>query len=272
MTQPDVPEVQPSDQPKERTPQETKAFIESLYSGKIVPVFKNACYSCHNDRKVAAGLNLQRLKPDLVTPASVEIWQRVYERVRDGEMPPPDAVPPAGLPVPPVVDEPIPLPAPRDFPGRGLDVDPAEENRPGLEGAVDQLLEAAKVKYPEMLAAVPLLVIRGDESSVQRLQKQLRNNALRRFQVDQIAYETARIGIEPLQASLIDLINADLALAATKPERVSSLTKSVTAHRMLERSAYARWEHGVSDKTSFLTAKSARLQAQIRLQAELDKK
>jgi hypothetical protein len=267
-----VPELEPPVEPKKRTPQETKAFIESIFSEKIVHVFKNACYSCHSDRKAAAGLNLQRLKPDLVTPASIEIWQRVYERVRDKEMPPPDAAPPARLPAEPVVPDPLVPPVRPFFPGRVVEVDPTEENRQAIEGPVELLLEAAKVKYPVALAVPPLLVIRGDESPAQRLHKQLRNNALRRLEDEIHRYESATISIEPVQASLIELINADLTLSTNKEQRIALLTNAVRAQRMLERSTYARYESGREDRAAFLTAKSARLQAQIRLESELNKK
>ncbi|MEM7143836.1 MAG: DUF1592 domain-containing protein [Verrucomicrobiota bacterium] len=46
------------------------------------------CLECHDDAVSKADLNLADLKFDLKDPAKFAIWQRVFERVRDGEMPP----------------------------------------------------------------------------------------------------------------------------------------------------------------------------------------
>lgn len=46
------------------------------------------CTECHDDVKTEAGLNLLDLPFDLGDPEVFRKWQRVYERVHDGEMPP----------------------------------------------------------------------------------------------------------------------------------------------------------------------------------------
>ena len=46
------------------------------------------CRDCHSGDEPEAGLSLTELPFDLNKPHVFESWQRVYERVRDGEMPP----------------------------------------------------------------------------------------------------------------------------------------------------------------------------------------
>ena len=46
------------------------------------------CLECHDDVDSEADLNLWDLEFDLKDPAKLAIWQRVFERIRDGEMPP----------------------------------------------------------------------------------------------------------------------------------------------------------------------------------------
>ena len=46
------------------------------------------CLDCHSDDEPEAGLSLTKLPFDLHSPQAFDSWSRVYERVRDGEMPP----------------------------------------------------------------------------------------------------------------------------------------------------------------------------------------
>ena len=46
------------------------------------------CLDCHSEDEPEAGLNLSKLAFDLREPNAFKNWRRVYERVRDGEMPP----------------------------------------------------------------------------------------------------------------------------------------------------------------------------------------
>ncbi|MDA7916421.1 DUF1587 domain-containing protein, partial [Verrucomicrobia bacterium] len=46
------------------------------------------CFDCHDDDISKADLNLTDLTFEPTDPANFQIWQRVFERVRDGEMPP----------------------------------------------------------------------------------------------------------------------------------------------------------------------------------------
>ncbi|MEM6691966.1 MAG: DUF1592 domain-containing protein [Planctomycetota bacterium] len=46
------------------------------------------CLGCHSDDAPEAGLSLIGLPIDVTKPQAFETWRRVYQRVRDGEMPP----------------------------------------------------------------------------------------------------------------------------------------------------------------------------------------
>lgn len=49
------------------------------------------CADCHADGASEGGLDLDRLGADLSDAAVLDVWIRIHDRVRDGEMPPPDA-------------------------------------------------------------------------------------------------------------------------------------------------------------------------------------
>ncbi len=52
---------------------------------------KQHCYNCHRGDEPKGGLNLQSLSGDLSDSAAERHWVRIFDRVRDGEMPPADA-------------------------------------------------------------------------------------------------------------------------------------------------------------------------------------
>ena len=53
----------------------------------VTPLVKSSCLLCHSDLTVTP-LNLQSLGFDLADPETLRAWERVFERVEDGEMPP----------------------------------------------------------------------------------------------------------------------------------------------------------------------------------------
>lgn len=58
---------------------------------KGVPAFLDQhCYDCHDDTVKKGSLNLLDLSFDPDNASNFKLWQRVFERVRDGEMPPED--------------------------------------------------------------------------------------------------------------------------------------------------------------------------------------
>lgn len=54
----------------------------------LVPFFEKHCYECHDDLTAKAGLDLHSLSADLNDPETFAKWERIYDRVKTGEMPP----------------------------------------------------------------------------------------------------------------------------------------------------------------------------------------
>ena len=63
-----------------------QAAAQSL-EAEVTPLVETSCLACHGDRTVTP-LNLARLGFDLTDRATYRAWERVYERVENGEMPP----------------------------------------------------------------------------------------------------------------------------------------------------------------------------------------
>ncbi len=66
-------------------PGETAAFFEG-----VAPLVDRSCIRCHGGR-TATPLSIPRLGQDLSDPKAFRTWQRIHDRVANGEMPPPDA-------------------------------------------------------------------------------------------------------------------------------------------------------------------------------------
>jgi hypothetical protein len=49
---------------------------------------RHNCYDCHADGAAEGGLDLEKLTSDLSDPAVFSTWERIFDRVRTGEMPP----------------------------------------------------------------------------------------------------------------------------------------------------------------------------------------
>lgn len=56
--------------------------------GSLMSFADRHCLECHDDTTTKGGLNLLDLDFDPGNPTNFKTWQRVFERVRDGEMPP----------------------------------------------------------------------------------------------------------------------------------------------------------------------------------------
>src|SRR5687767_2303869 len=52
------------------------------------------CSECHNADSKSGGLDLAGLGADLSDPAVFQRWVKIHDRVRSGEMPPPEAAAP----------------------------------------------------------------------------------------------------------------------------------------------------------------------------------
>ena len=57
------------------------------FEADVAPLVERTCLACHGDRTVTP-LNLARLGSDLTDRETYRAWERVYERVENGEMPP----------------------------------------------------------------------------------------------------------------------------------------------------------------------------------------
>ena len=57
------------------------------FESDVAPLVQGSCLACHGDRTVTP-LNLARLGSDLTDRETFRAWERVYERVENGEMPP----------------------------------------------------------------------------------------------------------------------------------------------------------------------------------------
>ncbi len=74
--------------------------LPSLEAGEVqnANAFLQAhCVDCHGGGATEGGLDLQKLSRDLADPAAFARWERIYDRVNDGEMPPQDAAQPASV-------------------------------------------------------------------------------------------------------------------------------------------------------------------------------
>ncbi len=58
------------------------------YRKKLEPFFEAHCYECHDDTMAKGGLDLFALGDDLSSAATFAKWERIYDRVAKGEMPP----------------------------------------------------------------------------------------------------------------------------------------------------------------------------------------
>lgn len=67
---------------------ETSLAADELPGSKF---FETYCHACHADGVAEGGLELSKIGRDLEDPKTMAIWVRIHDRIRDKEMPPPDA-------------------------------------------------------------------------------------------------------------------------------------------------------------------------------------
>ncbi len=68
-------------------------FADDSFFSAIRPRLVASCGDCHFNGAEEGGLRLEELSDDLGDEAAFSVWQRIYDRVRAGEMPPMDAEP-----------------------------------------------------------------------------------------------------------------------------------------------------------------------------------
>ena len=61
----------------------------------LAPFFSQHCNDCHLDGADEGGLELDELGSDLSDAATFSRWERIFDRVNQGEMPPSDSAPPS---------------------------------------------------------------------------------------------------------------------------------------------------------------------------------
>ena len=52
--------------------------------------FENYCFDCHQGDEAEAGLDLESISNDLSQSEALIKWVRIFDRIHEGEMPPPD--------------------------------------------------------------------------------------------------------------------------------------------------------------------------------------
>jgi mono/diheme cytochrome c family protein len=67
------------------------------FQRSIEPVLKAYCHSCHGEGAREGGLALEKLDPRVAGGRDIETWRIIYERVKFGEMPPPEAEQPTDM-------------------------------------------------------------------------------------------------------------------------------------------------------------------------------
>lgn len=70
-----------------------RVVAANSFVDELEPFFENHCYECHDDISEKGGLDLLALPQDLSDEATFAKWERIFDRVADGEMPPEDEEP-----------------------------------------------------------------------------------------------------------------------------------------------------------------------------------
>jgi hypothetical protein len=219
--------------------------LADTYRVSLADYLKSNCFRCHSDAKAAAKLNLQQLKPDFSTSASLEMWQRVYERTRDGEMPPQA------------------MNAERE-----QETPAASEARFAFLAALKKVLTAAGPRDPLSGISFAPIPIAAEDSSLLRLKKQRRNAAAQSAELQMEYYRGGRSRSEEVIRSLQDVAAAEYDVATLPAERVAALQKSLALARTFEELVYQQTNFGTATVMDCSRARAARLKIQIQLEEE----
>lgn len=68
----------------------TPALAESAWRTRLMPFFEEHCIACHSGNEPAGELDLESDPDDLAITETRQRWERIYDRVLTGEMPPKD--------------------------------------------------------------------------------------------------------------------------------------------------------------------------------------
>ena len=61
--------------------------LAQSFPESVTPLVKSSCIVCH-DGNTKTGLNLSEISHDLSDARTFRQWEKVFDRVRNGEMPP----------------------------------------------------------------------------------------------------------------------------------------------------------------------------------------
>jgi hypothetical protein len=219
--------------------------LADTYRVSLAGYLKANCFRCHSDAKAAAKLNLQQLKPEFVSAESRETWQRVYERTRDGEMPPR-----------------------ANGAEREHETPAASEARFAFLDALREILTRSGPGDSLSRLSFAPIPIAAEDSSLLRLKKQRRNAATLAAELQMEYYRGGRSRSEEVIRSLQDVAAAEYEVATLPAERVAALQKSLALARTCEDLIYQQKNHGSASEMDCSRARAARLKIQIQLEEE----
>lgn len=242
----DLPETAAAIPP---TPAEVRTVTAKLFQDSMAGHLKANCFRCHGNAKSEAKLNLEALPPDFLSDDSAEKWRRVYERVRDEEMPPPTGVIP---------------------PQRGAVAREKNVPRDFLE-ALQKSYQIAR-KLRDLSAPEPAShLIPASATSLQSLQIQRRNAAAMRVEVVRNQYELAKVKAEVMLEAMSSFLEAELELAQSDADRLAILRRQLAIARECEDMGYSKYHGGAGGLDEHLRLKEYRLATQVELQRCIEK-
>jgi hypothetical protein len=147
-----------------------------------------------------------------------------------------------------------------------------EEKSAPHEQFVESLSHVVRLRSRGSWDEIKPLVITGDDSPIERLRKQIRNNAALQTSISRQLYIAGRVTLDTVLLSERNLGQVELELATTHEERIALLRRLLESARATEDVVSTQYRGQVVDKVHVLRSKHARLEAQLRLQLELDKK
>ena len=114
-----------------------------------------------------------------------------------------------------------------------------------------------------MVANEPASQQGAEPGKLQALLKERRDTLSELVDVYEARFRRGSAPVESVIVASNELLNAELELAETNPERVTIREKLVSNLRLLEQNIKERYDHGTCPIEDLLRAKAARLKAEI---------
>jgi mono/diheme cytochrome c family protein len=83
-----IREADAAPQEKGPAPKEVASASKDVFAEKIKPIFTQFCITCHNDKKMSAGLTLEPFVSTSMARKAPDVWEKVKEMVENKQMPP----------------------------------------------------------------------------------------------------------------------------------------------------------------------------------------